>query len=44
MNLDIPTTTVESQPEEELDEPYVHTVSTQEFVEAVEKASKEEDV
>lgn len=29
-------------PLEELDDPYVHTVSTEEFVETVERASQEE--
>jgi hypothetical protein len=33
-----------SDPEEELDDPYVHTVSTEEFVEAVEQAGKDENV
>lgn len=28
-------------PEEELDDPYVHTVSTEEFVEIIEHASQE---
>ena len=28
---------------DELDDPYVHTVSTEEFVEAVETASRESD-
>lgn len=28
---------------DELDDPYVHTVSTEEFVEAVEAASREEE-
>lgn len=30
-------------PEEELDDPYVHTVSTEEFVEAVEQAGNDEN-
>ncbi|RAI78146.1 hypothetical protein HMF3257_35940 [Spirosoma telluris] len=29
-------------PEDELDDPYVHTVSTEEFVEIIEQASQEE--
>lgn len=29
-------------PNQELDDPYVHTVSTEEFVEAVERTSQEE--
>ncbi|MCX6212974.1 hypothetical protein [Spirosoma sp.] len=28
--------------DEELDDPYVHTLSTQEFVETIERASQEE--
>lgn len=41
MNLDNPTTNVE--PEEDLDDPNVHTVSTEEFVETVERASQEDN-
>ena len=29
-------------PAEELDDPYIHTISTEEFVETVERASQEE--
>ncbi|WP_420146948.1 hypothetical protein [Spirosoma sp.] len=29
--------------DEELDDPYIHTVSTEEFVETVEQASKERE-
>ncbi|RAI72870.1 hypothetical protein HMF3257_38820 [Spirosoma telluris] len=29
-------------PEDELDDPYVHTVSTEEFIEIIEQASQEE--
>lgn len=29
--------------QEELDDPYIHSVSTEEFVETVERASHEED-
>lgn len=44
MNMDKQTSTPDE--DEELDDPYVHTVSTEEFVEAVEQASQEtkEDV
>ena len=41
MNLNNPTIIPES--EEELDDPYVHTVSTEEFVETVEQVSREEN-
>lgn len=34
---------VDPDPADELDDPYVHTVSTEEFVEAVEAASREEE-
>ncbi|MBO0949184.1 hypothetical protein [Fibrella forsythiae] len=34
---------VTPDPADELDDPYVHTVSTEEFVEAVEAASREEE-
>ncbi|WP_170069406.1 hypothetical protein [Spirosoma pollinicola] len=41
MNPDTPPTTPNS--DEELDDPYIHTVSTEEFVETVERASQEEN-
>lgn len=41
MNLDTLTTVPDS--DEELDDPYIHTVSTEEFVETVERASQEEN-
>ena len=41
MNADEQTPDPEQQVDEELDEPYVQVVSTEEFVEAVEEASKE---
>ncbi len=41
MHLDSPTTIPD--PAEELDDPYIHVVSTEEFVEAVEQASQEEE-
>ncbi|WP_020602910.1 hypothetical protein [Spirosoma spitsbergense] len=40
MNADEQTPDPEQQFDEEQDEPYVQTVSTEEFVEAVEEASK----
>jgi hypothetical protein len=40
MSVDNPATIPDS--EDELDDPYVHTVSTEEFVETVERASQEE--
>jgi hypothetical protein len=40
MNVDEPTTSPDSA--DELDDPYIHTVSTEAFVEAVEQASQEE--
>ena len=40
MNTDKQPSTLDA--DEELDDPYVHTVSTEEFVEAVEEASQEE--
>ena len=42
MNTDEQTPDPEQQFEEEQDEPYVQTVSTEEFVEAVEEASRKE--
>lgn len=39
MNTDKQTITPDA--DEELDDPYIHTVSTEEFVEAVEQASQE---
>jgi hypothetical protein len=41
MSLDNPSTIPDS--EEDLDDPYVHTVSTEEFVETVERATQEEN-
>ncbi|GAB3767455.1 hypothetical protein GCM10028818_00260 [Spirosoma horti] len=41
MNSKNPTASVE--PEEDLDDPYVHTVSTEEFVETIERASQEDN-
>jgi len=41
MNFNNPTTLPDS--EEDLDDPYIHTVSTEEFVETVEQASQEEN-
>ena len=41
MNLDTPTTS--SVSDEDLDDPYIHTVSTEEFVESVEQDSHEEN-
>lgn len=41
MNVNNPTTVSDS--DEELDDPYIHTVSTEEFVETVERASQEEN-
>lgn len=41
MNFDNPTTIPDS--EEDIDDPYIHTVSTEEFVETVERASQEEN-
>lgn len=40
MNSAIPTTSPVS--DEDMDDPYIHTVSTEEFVESVERASHEE--
>ena len=40
MNIDKQPITPDT--DEELDDPYVHTISTEEFVEAVEEASQEE--
>ena len=40
MNSDNPITT--PSPEEDLDDPYIRTVSTEEFVKTVEGASQEE--
>lgn len=39
MNIDKQPSTPDA--DEELDDPYIHTVSTEEFVEAVEQASQE---
>ena len=41
MNLDNPTTIPDS--EEEPDDPYIHTISTEEFIETVEQANQEEN-
>ena len=41
MNSAEPVTTPDL--EEELDDPYIHTVSTEEFVETVEQANQEEN-
>lgn len=41
MNLDNSNTNPE--PEEDIDDPYIHTVSTEEFVETVEQASQEKN-
>jgi hypothetical protein len=41
MNKDKLTTIPDA--EEELDDPYIHTVSTEEFVETVEQASKQRE-
>ena len=44
MPLPSPDTTPDStDPEDELDDPYIHTVSTEEFVEAVEAAGHQKD-
>lgn len=40
MNKDKPTTITDA--DEELDDPYIHTVSTEEFIETVERANQEE--
>lgn len=40
MNVDDPVTSPDSA--DELDDPYIHTVSTEEFVQTVERASQEE--
>lgn len=40
MNID--KLTIIPNTDEELDDPYMHTVSTEEFVETVERASQEE--
>ena len=40
MSNDKPTTIPNA--DEELDDPYIHTVSTEEFVETVERASQQE--
>jgi len=41
MNLDNYNT--DPEPEEDVDDPYIHTVSTEEFVETVEQASQEKN-
>ncbi|GAB3226650.1 hypothetical protein [Spirosoma arcticum] len=41
MNVDNPATNPDA--EEDLDDPYVHTVSTEEFVETVEEATQAEN-
>ncbi len=41
MNLDTPTTSPVS--DEDMDDPYIHTVSTEEFVESVERDSHQEN-
>lgn len=41
MNLDTPTTSPDS--DEDMDDPYIHTVSTEEFVKSVERANHEEN-
>ena len=44
MNLDTPTTSPDPEEEDEvMDDPYIHTVSTEEFGESVERASHQED-
>ena len=40
---DSPTTNPEPEPDEDLDDPYVHIVSTEEFVETAEKGSQEHE-
>ncbi|GAB4035990.1 hypothetical protein GCM10028774_27190 [Spirosoma jeollabukense] len=40
---DSPTTDQEPEPDEDLDDPYVHLVSTEEFVETAEKGSQEHE-
>ena len=40
---DSPTTDPEPDPDEDLDDPYVHLVSTEEFVETAEKGSQEHE-
>ncbi|SFC12578.1 hypothetical protein [Spirosoma endophyticum] len=41
MLVDSPTTDPDPEPDEDLDDPYVHIVSTEEFVETAEKGSQE---
>ncbi len=41
MNLDTPITIPDS--DEDMDDPYIHTVSTEEFVESVERDSHQEN-
>ena len=41
MNLDTPTTSPDS--DEDMDDPYIHTVSIEEFVESVERDSHQEN-
>ncbi len=41
MHVDHPTTIADS--DEELDDPYVHTVSTEEFIQTVERDSQDEN-
>jgi len=42
MNSDSSRTNPEPEEGEEIDDPYIHTVSTEEFVETVEQASQKE--